>query len=696
MERRAKFRTGVVIVLIAVLVGLYTARLFKLQEPAAAGEVQAAQSDTYYTTVQAARGNILDRNGNVLVTNRASYNLQIINYVFFNSEQPNQSLLELAELCRELGVEYVDHLPISWERPYTYTLDELDDNWQNYFKKFLTAYDWDPDMSPQNLMRELKSAFHIPNTWTEEQARMVVGLRYELALRYIDGTGLESYLLASDVSAETLAAIMELAIPGLSVQTTTVREYNTRYAAHILGRVADMSPEEYQEIYREKGYLMNAKVGKEGLEQAFEDYLHGSDGQKAITVSRDGEILNERWTKEPEVGDNVVLTIDIGLQEAAERALEDVILDLRENGLSSSGSDGQGRGMDAEGGALVAVEVKTGDVLACASYPTFDLSTYFEDFAELSQDPYRPYYNRALSAAYPPGSVFKMATSIAAIDSGGIGRFYEIRDKGKYTYYDTYQPECLIYTNTGTTHGVINMMEALEVSCNYYFYEAGRLTGITAIDEVAKNLGLGEATGIELPENEGYRANAETKGKVYADDPSLSGWYDADTIAAAIGQSENRFTPMQLACYTAALANGGPRYRATFLSRIVSADYQELILENEPELLSSYRFSEEAGKCVEEGMRLAASGSRGTAAAYLQGYDIAVCAKTGTAEHGSTGSANGSFVCYAPAEDPQIAIAVYVEKGAQGGNLAKAAIAVMDEYFKTAQTDVLPGENTVN
>ena len=176
---------------------------------------------------------------------------------------------------------------------------------------------------------------------------------------------------------------------------------------------------------------MNAKVGKEGVEQAFEDYLHGSDGQKAITVSRDGEILNERWTKEPEAGDNVVLTIDIGLQEAAERALEDVILDLRENGLSSSGSDGQGRGMDAEGGALVAVEVKTGDVLACASYPTFDLSTYFEDFAELSQDPYRPYYNRALSAAYPPGSVFKMATSIAAIDSGGIGRFFEIRDKGK-------------------------------------------------------------------------------------------------------------------------------------------------------------------------------------------------------------------------------------------------------------------------
>lgn len=683
---------GVCIVLIATLVGLYTAKLFKLQEPAASGQTQD-DSYSYYTTVQAARGDILDRNGNVLVTNRASYNIEIVGYVLKNSSDPNGRLLELAELCKELGVEYADNLPISTTTPYTYTLEEQSTSWQNCFRAFLSEYGWDPDMSAQTLMREMCSRFNIPEEWTDEQKRMVLGLRYELTLRDIEGTGLENYILLSDVDTDTLAAIMELATPGLQVKTTTVREYNTTYAAHILGRVADMDRVEYQDKYKDLGYPMNAKVGKDGVELAFEEYLHGQDGQKLVTVDGDGNVLGETWETEPEAGDNVVLTIDIDLQGAAEEALEDVILDLRENGLSSS--DGQGRGMDARGGALVAVEVKTGDVLACASYPTFDLSTYSEDFPELSQDPYQPYYNRALMAPNPPGSTFKMVTAIAAIDNGTCGRYYEIDDKGKYTYFDTYQPECLIFTNTGTTHGIINMMEALEVSCNYYFYEVGRRTGIEAIDEVAKNLGLGEPTGIELYEETGHRANPESKAEQYANDPDQSGWYDADTVAASIGQSENRFTPMQLACYTAALANGGPRYKATVLDRIVSSGYEDVIVQNEPELISNYTFSEEAMKAVQEGMRLAASGDRGTATKYLGDYEIAVCAKTGTAEHGSTGSAHGAFVCYAPADDPQIAIAVYVENAGQGGNLAKAAIAVMDEYFKTPSTDTIPGENAV-
>ena len=695
MERKAKFRTGVFLVLILCLLGLYTAQLFKLQEPAAAGEVQTVESDTLYTTVQAARGNILDRNGNVLVTNRASYNIQIINYVLFNSSDPNGSLLRLAELCSELGVDHVDHLPVSRERPYTYTLEEQSESWQSRFRLFLAQYGWDPDMSPQTLIREMKSAFGIPDSWTEEQARMVLGLRYELALRNIDGTSLESYILLSDVSTETLAAVMELSIPGLTVQTTTVREYNTTYAAHILGRVADMDPDEYQDIYQALDYPMNAKVGKDGVERAFEEYLHGTDGQKVSTVSRDGEVLDEYWSTEPEAGDNVVLTIDIALQGAAEEALEDVILDLRENGLSSSSSDSQGRGMDAEGGALVAIEVKTGDVLACASYPTFNLSTYVEDFPTLSQDVYRPYYNRALTAPYAPGSTFKMVTAIAAIDSEGIGRFYELEDKGKYTYFDTYQPECLIYTNTGTTHGVINMMEALEVSCNYYFYEVGPPDRHHRHRHRGQESGPGRAHGHRTLR--GHRLPGQRRDQG-AGLQKRSG--PVGMVRRRYHRRRHRPVGKPLHPHPAGLLHGGPgqrrlRYRATFLERIVSSDYQTLILQNEPERISDYHFSDEAMKCVEEGMRLAASGDRGTATAYLGDYDIAVCAKTGTAEHGSSGSANGVFVCYAPADDPQIAIAVYVEKGGQGGNLAKAAIAVMDEYFKTAQTDQLSGENAV-
>lgn len=695
MERKARFRIGVFLVMIAVLVGLYAARLFKLQEPAASGDGQNVRTYTYESTVQAARGEILDRNGNVLVTNRASYNLEIVSNILLNyADNPNQHLLELAEICEALGVDYVDNLPVSETTPYTYTLEEQSSTQQNYFRLFMAARGWDTDMSPQNLIRELRDAFNIPEDWTETQARQVVGIRYELALRSVDGTGLGNYILAEDVGTDVLAAIMELDTPGLNVQTTTVRVYNTEYAAHILGYLGAMDTQEYESIYAELDYPMDARVGKSGVEQAFEQQLHGVDGRRRTTVDESGEVLNEEWITEPEAGDNVMLTIDIDLQAAAEDALEEIILDLRENGLPSSSSDSQGRGTDAEGGALVAVQVKTGDVLVCASYPTYSLETFYEDYAEVSQDPYNPYYNRALNPS-APGSTFKMVTAIAAIDGAGVGRYREIEDQGRYTYFETYQPECLIYTNTGTTHGIINMMEALEVSCNYYFYEVGRETGITAIDEVARNLGLGEPTGIEIPESIGHRANPETKAELYADNPDLSGWYDADTVAASIGQSENSFTPMQVAVYTSALANGGPRYKATILERIVSSDYEEILVQNEPVLANDYTFSSEAMACVEEGMRLAASGSRGTATAYLGSYDVAVCAKTGTPEHGSGGSANGSFVCYAPADDPQIAIAVFVEKGAQGGNLARAAIAVMDEYFQTAADDQLSGENTV-
>lgn len=695
IKRRGRFRTALLVILITALIGAYTARLFKLQEPAAAGESQGVRTDITKTTVQAARGNILDRNGNILVTNRASYNLQISTYVLFNSSDPNSVLLQAAEKCRELGVDYVEHLPISWDRPYSYTVDDLESNWQYYFRLFLGERKWDPDMAPQTLMRELKRSFRIPSDWTEEQARMVVGLRYELALRSVDGTGLENYIMLSDMPAETLAVFMELGLPGFSVQTTTVREYRTKYAAHLLGFVGLVDAQEYEGTYKALDYPMNARVGKVGVELAFEKYLHGTDGLKTTTITTDGEILDEHWAREPKAGNNVFLTIDINLQEAAENALEKVILELRENGLTSSNPDAQGKGTDAAGGALVASDIKTGEILACASYPTFDLSRYFEQYSEVSADPYTPYYNRALSAQ-PPGSTFKMVTAIAAIDSAGIGRHYTIDDLGKYTFdsNDEYQPECLIYTNFGITHGVINMMEALEVSCNYYFYEVGSTAKIEAIDNVAKNLGLGEPTGIELPEETGYRANAETKAIIYKGDSGHSGWYKADTVAASIGQSENRFTPLQLAVYTGALANGGPRYRATFLRRIVSADYKTLIKENKPELVSEYRFSEEARKCVHEGMRLAVNGERGTAS-LLKDYDVAVCAKTGTAEHGSAGSAHGAFVCYAPADDPQIAIAVYVEKGAQGGNLAKAAIAVMDEYFQSARDTDIPRENRV-
>lgn len=682
-QHKFSFRVGVLILLIAVMAGIFGVRLYDVQVTQASQvDHTPSGSHTYRTRVTAARGEILDRNGKVLIGNRASYNLTLIYAIVFSAENPNENLRKLTNLCNELELEMTDHFPVTMEKPYTYTTDEYSSTWNSYFKTFLDERGWDSDISAPQLIRRLKDTYHLPADWTEEETRRVISIRYELDLRR--WTSLPTYVLLNDVDSVSLAAITELNIPGVNVETSTVRQYNTTYAAHILGRIGLMNAEEY-EIYKEKDYAMDAYVGKEGLEKAFEDDLHGTDGLRVTTISADGTVLEEYYKTVPQAGKNIELTIDIDLQKVSEDALKAHILSLRED-------DG-----DAEGGAVVVQQVKTGQILACASYPTFDPATYSQKYNELLETDFAPLYNRALQAAYPPGSTYKMVTTIASIDSGTIGRWVEIEDKGIYRRFEDvgYTPRCMLYTTAGATHGYVNAMEALAVSCNYYFYEVGYQTGITKIDEVAKALGLGEATGVELDESVGRRANAETKKLLYS--KGYDGWYDADTVAAAIGQSENRFTPMQLACYTSALANHGTRYKATFLQRVLSSDYSELLYESTPVVASQLNISDEAYAAYTEGMRLSVTWANGTSHYYLGDYDVAVCAKTGTAEHGGNGSDNAAYVLYAPADDPQIAIAVYVEKGTPGSRLAKVARAILDAYFSTSSNvDTVPAENIAN
>lgn len=682
-QHKFSFRVGVLILLIAVMAGIFGVRLYDVQVTQASQvDHTPSGSHTYRTRVTAARGEILDRNGKVLIGNRASYNLTLIYAIVFSAENPNENLRKLTNLCNELGLEMTDHFPVTMEKPYTYTTNEYSSTWNSYFKTFLDERGWDSDISAPQLIRRLKDTYHLPADWTEEETRRVISIRYELDLRR--WTSLPTYVLLNDVDSVSLAAITELNIPGVNVETSTVRQYNTTYAAHILGRIGLMNAEEY-EIYKEKDYAMDAYVGKEGLEKAFEDDLHGTDGLRVTTISADGTVLEEYYKTMPQAGKNIELTIDIDLQKVSEDALKAHILSLRED-------DG-----DAEGGAVVVQQVKTGQILACASYPTFDPATYSQKYNELLETDFAPLYNRALQAAYPPGSTYKMVTTIASIDSGTIGRWVEIEDKGIYRRFEDvgYTPRCMLYTTAGATHGYVNAMEALAVSCNYYFYEVGYQTGITKIDEVAKALGLGEATGVELDESVGRRANAETKKLLYS--KGYDGWYDADTVAAAIGQSENRFTPMQLACYTSALANHGTRYKATFLQRVLSSDYSELLYESTPVVASQLNISDEAYAAYTEGMRLSVTWANGTSHYYLGDYDVAVCAKTGTAEHGGNGSDNAAYVLYAPADDPQIAIAVYVEKGTPGSRLAKVARAILDAYFSTSSNvDTVPAENIAN
>ena len=383
---------------LAVFIGalvFFSVRLYSLQivnkEPSSSG----SGTFTYDTRVRAARGEILDRNGNVLVSNRASYDLIITNYALFNSSDPNESLRQLVAMGQELGVEFTDHLPITETKPYAYTAEATEGRWSYYFGEFLSHYDWDSDIAAPQLFKLLRNRFHIPNDWTEEEVRGVIGIRYELDLRYY--TSLPTYTLMTDVDASTLAELMELSTPGMSVMSSTVREYNTQYAAHILGRIGPMDPDEYEEL-KDQGYAMDAYVGKDGLEKVFEAELHGTDGLLRTTVDRNGNVLSQTYVKTPVAGNNVELTLDVDLQMSAEKALEQTILSLRETGVN-----GDREGSDAKGGAAVVIDVKTGQVLACASYPSYDLSHYSQDFDALIADEYSPLFNRALSAAYPLG-----------------------------------------------------------------------------------------------------------------------------------------------------------------------------------------------------------------------------------------------------------------------------------------------------
>lgn len=694
MERKIRFRVVLLMVFVALLVALFTLRIYKLQAAQTEETVQKANSLTFQTRVDAARGQILDRNGTVLVSNRASYDLVMINFVFFNGPNPNGSLMELLETCDKLGIEIQHHLPVSEERPYRYTTDEIGETWAGYFRRYLASRSMDSDITAGTFMNNLREEYNLPEELTDDEVYRMVAVRYELELRSIQDMPLDNYVLAEDVDAEALAAVIELGIPGVIVQTSTVREYKTPYASHLLGYTTKMSAEAYEETYKEMGYAMDAEVGREGVELAFEEHLHGEDGWMQTTITSTGEILDQEYLSTPIPGGNVELTIDIDLQEAAYRALEEWILELRQVGARGDGESGT----DAMGGAVVAIEVGTGEILASASYPTYDANSFAEDYNILAADPNKPLINRCINAQYAPGSTYKMITGITAMEYANVSPWYEVVDNGAFTKFEGqgYAPACHIYRSSGRTHGTENMMSALADSCNYYFYDVGLQCKTDDVDYVASMFGLGEPTGAELVEFAGQRANRESKRKTFAG-TQLEAWVDGDKLQASIGQSLNEFTPLQLAVYCATLANDGTRMKATYLRRVVSWDFKELLMESEPKVVSEFPMKDTTIQAIREGMIQATQIGK-TADPFGESYyPITVAAKTGTAQHGDgSQSDNASLVCYAPAEDPQIAIAIYVENGAVGGKLANIAMKVFDEYFsQTGKYETVYGENEV-
>ena len=712
MERISKVRAIALLLIFAAILSLYSIRLFNLQIVETDGKTENLDVYVTQTRVKAARGDILDRNGNILVGNRASYDLVFNHYVITSYDNTNESLMKLIDKTRELGITYMDHFPITKDRPFEYTLTEYTTAWQGYFQKFLQDRSIDSDITAPLLMQRMRERYKIPEEWSDVDARAVIGLRYEFDLRGV--VNLASYVFMEDVSDEHLSALLELNTPGLMVESSTVREYYTSYAAHILGTMGAMTNEQWQKVnqaYKDgvgKEYYMDAQIGQSGFEAAFEQYLHGVDGLRRDTVDKNGAIISQEYYegKEPHAGNNVETTIDINLQIIAEDALADVIDWLKNPEDSKTDKNQEQTGRDVEGAAVVVMKVKTGEILACASYPTYNPQTYNEDYNEILEADFDPLFNRAFHATYAPGSSFKMVTLYAAMELGGgrikPSRLFEygetVNAQGKYREYENqgFAPACLLWKAYGRMHGGIDAAKALEVSCNYFFYYLADwfISGAT-LDEAAKGFGLGEKTGIELDEAVGMRANAENKAKLYTG--AMATWGVGDKLNAAIGQSENRLPPLQLCVYVSTVANRGVRMKATFLNRVVAADYRTLILENEPTVASTLKMSNATYSTIVQGMKQVITGPSGTARNTMRGTSVEVAAKTGTAETGRLGSDDGSFVCFAPADDPEIAIAVFGEKAAHGATLGRVAKDVIDYYFYQAQaSSVVTHENQLS
>ena len=715
MERISRFRAVLFLALFAFVLVLFAGRLFVLQIIETDGDTDNTQVYGTVTTVRAARGDILDRNGNVLVGNRASYNLVFNHYVIKSYSDCNEALYRLVQKCKELGITYNDHFPVTRSRPFDYTLTEFNTSWQNHFQTFMVDRGLDSDITAPLLVEKMRARYDIPEEWSEEDARAVIGFRYEFDLRGI--TTLPTYTFLEDVTDEQLSAILELNTPGLNVEASTVREYHTKYAAHVLGYLGGMSSAQWAE-YQKQGYSMDAKVGQSGFEKAFEEYLHGIDGSRYDEVNREGATTDSYYIKgkEPVAGNNVETTLDIKIQEVAEEALEEVMLKITDPEYNTE--EGDKTGLDAEGAAVIVMECKTGNILACASYPTYDLSTMTEDWAEINADPLKPLFNRAFGAAYPPGSTYKMCTLISAMEhySTALKRNIllpgeTIVDKGVYTAHEGFSPTCLAWTSGRYTHGEIDGSYALCYSCNYFFYQLGDLNNEENMVETSTALGLGVPTGIELEELTGYQNTTERKREVYGN--GVNGKFAAgDRILGAIGQGENRFTPLQLCVYASTLANKGTRMKATFLSRVVSSDYRTLIEDNEPQVLSQLEMAPTTIETYWNGMRYVITKPGGTADRYFGGVDdmlsdedgvwplkgeVIVYAKTGTAEHSSGGSDHGAFLCFAHRADetePDIAIAIYGEKAAHGSSLAPIAEKILLTYYEMdAASEVTAFEN---
>ena len=631
---------------------------------------QSVRANAKVETVKGTRGIITDRNGKVLVSNRAVYTLNFDSSLVAHDEL-NDALLRLIDLMNAQGVEIQDTIPLSQNVPFAY---DTTDGGTKALVKYLVSLKWmDEDnvdesglpagITGPSLYLRLRSEYGVDASLPAATARTLVGLRYSLAVAKLNGSSVFEF--ASDVDVALISIIKDGNYQGVQVDTSSVRVYETDYAAHLLGYTGSI--QDWDDYKDKPGYTLASIVGISGAESAFEEYLHGDAGKRLVTYDNDsGKITGELYSVEPKPGSTVALTIDIDFQEDVEQSLERTVGAMTK-------ADGIERGA-----AVAVVQVGTGDVLALASYPTYSLSTFRNEIAALTSDTMQPMWNRATQGTYAPGSTLKPLTAIAALESGATTVREKLYDSGKWVYPGYSASYTYCWKRSG--HGSLNVRGAISNSCNYYFAEMGYRMGMDTLREYYADFGLGSPTGIEIGDAAG-RLPSQKEGE------NLAPW-------AAFGQANQLYTPLQLANYIATLSGGGDRYTTHLLKNVRESGTGALEYVYDAEPVQTIEMNSENLAAVLAGMHDLATD--GAVSQYFKDCIVDAAAKTGTVQTGDTKNNNGAFVCFAPYDDPQIAVAIVIEKGGTGAALASTAVQVLNAYFSNAAANTtVTGENTL-
>lgn len=672
-RKTAVRRMMLLIAAAAVIIGLYGFRLIFLQlVNGDSFTAQATNTTDYKFTVTAARGDIVDSKGERIASSTTGYNV-VLNKLLMGDEDLDTMLQKIVGLLGKNGESWNDSLLIGQpDAAGHYEFTAASDNAAE--QKALAAMKDNLGLqqyaTADDVMEKLVEDYDLADFSLYWQ-RVLSGIHYEMQLQAF--SNVNNFVMAENVSEATVATIKEnsLSLPGVEIVETSTRSYEQgTVLPHVLGRVGKITAEKWkvtdengQVTYplKEKGYNMNDIIGISGLESAYEDELRGKDGVETITRNSDGVIVNTALTTVPEPGHTVQLTIDSEFQKAVDQALAKNVEWIKNTYADSK---------QANAGAVVVIDVKTGGVLAASNYPSFDQNLYAAQYNEYSADENMPLFNRALQGLYTPGSTYKPSVAVAGLDTGLLNRNSTVNCTRVYTYYKDYRPRCAQH---GHGNGPIDVVNAIKWSCNIFFYDVGRRLTSDVYDAYAYKLGLGQRTGVEVSEALGHLT---TKND--------SNYTESLDIQAAIGQGNTAVTPIQLATYAATLANRGTRYRTHFVKAILDSNTGKTLQETQPEVMDVVEDKGETFDLVREGMQ----GVAQTIPA-LAGYPYTIACKTGSPQRsegyyvGSTYKhyTNAAMIAYGPAEDPEIAIGVVVEYGGAGARTGQLVADIFNAYY---------------